>query len=335
MKKRFVMMTAAAVTAALCCPNLSAYAEEAPYADAAALCESWGDDSQPDYVTGVWTESGETDHLVIGLVPGEQGKNGMDEILLQIEDDESASFVWQRYSMRELKEIMDEVTNQMPHVPGLYACAIHESENCVVISAELASPSPELEKMMSCWEMAYGSAVRFEQGSPATPMSDEPFVPDYDPNEYDGLTGEYWEIGAEDVPAAEGTAPEGEIIYDGATAGTDDRIIGAESRRVPGQNRREQPVTVKPVLQETAQSDSANRMLWIACGAVLLAGAGVLVFGILRRRSAARQTSAGTVQTGSASSRRQTEQLIREQEPDLPGDLKSRIMERVHSEHDA
>ena len=67
MKKQLVMITAAAITAAVCCPVLHASAEEAPFADAEALYESWENASEPgedeyysasgypDYVCGVWT----------------------------------------------------------------------------------------------------------------------------------------------------------------------------------------------------------------------------------------------------------------------------------------
>lgn len=348
MKKCFVM-TAAAITAALCCPVLQAYAEEAKFANAAELAESWNENSvpekneyysaagYPDYVCGVWTNTGEADQLVMGLVPGEAGEKGKAEILSLIEDDSSVSFVTQQIPYEKLMDIMNDLTGQMQQVPGFYACGVLDDKNCVIASVELESPSPGLQKIMQYCAEVYGSAVIFEQGSPVEPTTDdEPFVPDYDPNEYDALTGEYWEIGAEQsseviydgaivpkVGMADDSTPGGPVIADGAV------IRENDSKPAPDHNRHEAPVTVKPALNSTEQSSSYSRLLWVLSAVVLLAGAGAVVFGVLRSRSAARRTTAGTVQTDSVSSVKQTEQMIRENAPELPEHLKAQIMEQV------
>ena len=348
MKKRF-MMTAAAMAAVLCCPVLQAHAEEAKFANAAELVQSWDEGSVPeadayyaaagfpDYVCGVWTNSGEADHLVIRVLPGEIGEKGKAEILSLIEDDDSVSFVTQQIPYEKLMDIMNDLTGQMKQIPGFYACGILDDKNCVIASVELESPSPGLQKIMQYCTEVYGSAVIFEQGSPVVPTTDdEPFVPDYDPNEYDALTGEYWEIGAEQSS---------EVIYDGAVVPKDGMaddglpgspvladgavITGIDSKPAPEHNRHDAPVTVKPTLNTSEQSSSYSRLLWVLSAAVLLAGAGAVVFGILRRRSAARRTTAGAVQTDAVSSVKQTEQMIRENAPELPEHLKAQIMEQV------
>ncbi len=324
MKKRYLVSVIAACTAAFCLPAMSAHAEEAAFADAGALVQSWGEE-YPDYVCGIWSENGDLSQLVIGILPGEAGEKGRQTVLEQIENDDSVRFVTQQHSHTELSCIMEKLTAYMQEqkVPDLYACALDDQDNCIRAEVNLENPSPALKDFMAWCTEQYGDAVVYEQGSPVTASVEVDSVV------MDGAAEEQIICGETPVE------PVMEIGADAEYSGSDDTItIGAvmtdgEGKPLPNHNRHDQPVIAKPSLQNTEQSSSYTRLLWVVSAAVVLAAAGAVVFGVMRHRSAARQTSAGTVVTGGESSRKQTERLVREQAPELPDGLKDRIMQKA------
>ena len=73
--------------------------ENGLYANAGALYQAWFANGNgesypyPDYITGVWSSDGTIDNLVFGVLKGYDMEKAKAEILAQIENKDSASFV--------------------------------------------------------------------------------------------------------------------------------------------------------------------------------------------------------------------------------------------------
>ncbi|MBR3268133.1 MAG: hypothetical protein IKI58_05305 [Oscillospiraceae bacterium] len=350
MKKQFVISVLTACTAAVCLPVLSASAEEAAYSNAYALVQSWAED-YPDYVCGVWTETGDVDQIVIGVIPGEEGEAGKRLILDQIQNDDSVSFVTQQHTMSELRAIMDKITAIMQEgkIPDLYACGVYDDENCVHVSADLENASPELKEFTAQCAEKFGDAVVFEQcsGIEAAVATDEKtvFVRDY-PEDMDALPQEpilcygdedsesdiVMEIGADSAVVQEKI----EFFGDENTAKDDTITIGAimtdkDGKPLPADAQHNQPVHAMPKFQNTETTSSSGRIIWAVCGFGLLLAVGITGV-ILRQRRTARQTNTGAVITSGSGSAKATERLVRESAPEPPKELKDKIMEQVKQE---
>ena len=347
MKKRFVMtMSAAVFAAAMSVPAIVASAAKI-YHNPKVMVRDWGMTGYPSYVCGVWTETGETDELVIGIVPGEEGEQGKAEIRAMLEDPDSVTFAEQQFSHDTLHTIMKKMNSywEEKKVPDIYSWGVYDKENCIRVSCNLEAPSGELKEMMDYFAK-FDGAVVFEQGEPVRLMTDgieesesSEFVPDYDPEIYDGLPADSvpeWNSAAQDDyilgedvgaerdntitigaidPNDVGGTPEGEI---GAVA--DGEIYtGAEA-----------PVAVGGLDSGLQSNDRNNAMLWVSCGigTVLLLGGGVWLVQH-KRRTAAMQTNTGAVVRAGHMTLKQTEQAVREQTPEPPEDLSSRIQARA------
>lgn len=79
------------------------------FADAAALFQYWEAFGYPDYVSGVWTATGGTAQLVIGITE-QGGEAARRELLALIENDASVSFVTQKYSYNYLRGVQEDIT---------------------------------------------------------------------------------------------------------------------------------------------------------------------------------------------------------------------------------
>ena len=347
MKKRFVMtMSAAVFAAAMSVPAIVASAAKI-YQSPTVMVRDWDMTGYPSYVCGVWTETGETDELVIGIVPGEEGEQGKAEIRAMLADPDSVTFAEQQFSHDTLYMIMKKMDAYVPEkkVPDAYGWGIYQKENCINVSCNLEAPSGELKEMMDYFAK-FDGAVVFEQGEPVRLMTDgieesesSEFVPDYDPEIYDGLP-------EESVPEWNGAAQDDYILGEDVGAERDNTItIGAidpnDVGGTPGleigasadgeiPDGAEAPVAVGGLDSGLQSNDRNNAMLWVSCGigTVLLLGGGFWLVQH-KRRTAALQTNTGAVVRAGHMTLKQTEQAVREQTPEPPEDLSSRIQARA------
>lgn len=261
------------------------------YPDAYALYQSWEGD-YPDGVSGVWSETGDTDHLVFGIAAGADAEQVKAMILEQIENQESVSFVDQNYSNDMLYGIMDSIA-ESPKVEGMYAWGLDQEQNCVSIGVDLENPSPELQAFMDEYTEKYGDAVQFYEcdgihltASEQPDEADTPPEPDSEWSEFRGDGDAAEDSGADseaeqsDPDAEYAVAEEDTLDFGGVQ---DDYTIGAVGAAG---------------LESTSQKQHTFRLVYLVAGLLLLGGIG----GILLRRRAQRlvQGNTGKVQSVSA-----------------------------------
>lgn len=121
------------------------FASEVPkFRIAYELLDYWygiyGEEMYPDYICGVWTETGSAENMVFGITKDEKGEEGKEEILNMIEDDSSVSFVYQSYSYRELKKVQEEITEYLDFDKGIYGCGIYDNQNQIGIDININNP---------------------------------------------------------------------------------------------------------------------------------------------------------------------------------------------------
>ena len=93
-------------------PVRAAAGETGIYENAGALYEAWvSGNCVPDYITAVISTDGGTDNLTFGLVEGNAGEQGRQEILDLVRDDASITIMYQTYSRNELDRILDSNNN--------------------------------------------------------------------------------------------------------------------------------------------------------------------------------------------------------------------------------
>ena len=340
MKKRYVMcMSTAAIFAAISVPAIVASAET--YADSAQMVQDWHKNGYPSYVCGVWSETDQTNHFVIGIVSGEEGENGKKEILSQLSDPDSISFVTQKFSHDMLGAILMKIDAYMREhnaTQDVYRWGIDEKENCIRVGCNLDTPSESLKKMMSYFTHYDGSVI-FEQDSASetSQMNESRFVPDYPTDTMDGLPAEIT------ADASSQASPDDPLKWSEESGADKDNTycIGAI---VDGQSAEGSPNmeigadtygTAPPVLAGTfdsgnSQNSTSKTVLWTACGiatALLLGSAAVLFY--WKRRANAMQTNTGTVIHSGKMSRKQTENAVREHTPEPPERLRKEIWDTM------
>ena len=214
--KRWIMILC--MTLSLLLPCVTAEAVTV-YKNAYALYSvGWGGGyPYPEGVTGVWSETGSLDKLVIGIAADADVEQLKADILAQIEDKDSVSFLVQDYSYELLHEIYGSLGGEREKygAEDVYTWGIHENENGVKIGADIENPSPELEAFMAECKEKYGDAVQFYECEGVSPT--EAVVPiEAVPQEGDVTDTPQLDIGGEpdtdavtieetdeDVPAAE------------------------------------------------------------------------------------------------------------------------------------
>lgn len=121
----------------------------APYKTMADLYQAWYADYNdgcpyPDYVCGVWTDTGGMDVLTVATTKDEAGISGQEEILALIEDDNSVKFTYQSYPACELWALQDEIFAEMGGESPIISSGIDEMNN--VVSVGIKRDSPDAEK---------------------------------------------------------------------------------------------------------------------------------------------------------------------------------------------
>ena len=139
----------------------------AKYLDMGELYQSWFGDRKykyfyPDYVCGVWTETGDMSELVVAVTNDEKGNAGKEEILSLIENDDTVKFVYQNYSYTELRDIQEELSPLMSD-NGVYSLGVDEMNNRV--SMDVNMEHPNIQSFMEKCYGQYGDKVCFKAGS--------------------------------------------------------------------------------------------------------------------------------------------------------------------------
>ena len=116
----------------LCICSVMVSAEEGGiYENAGQLYEAWvSQGGVPDYISGVWSTDGGYVNLTFGVVKGEAGEQGKQEILALVRDDSTVSIVYQTYSRNYLYRIQREIEDAYFEAGlGLVTAGVMEMEN--------------------------------------------------------------------------------------------------------------------------------------------------------------------------------------------------------------
>lgn len=105
--------------------------EEGVYENAGQLYEAWmRQGGVPDYISGVWSTDGGSVNLTFGVVQGEAGEKGRQEILALVKNDATVTIVYQTYSRNYLYQIQKEIEEvSFEKGLGLVAAGVLEREN--------------------------------------------------------------------------------------------------------------------------------------------------------------------------------------------------------------
>ena len=144
---------------------VTAFAEDGGiYENADQLYQAWcSQHGFPDYISGVWVTDGNREHLTFGLVKGEAGEVGRQEILDLVKDDSTVTFVYQTYSRNYLWRIKDAIVDAyFLKGLGLVTAGVRERENRLYLEVhrDFAENADTLEMIRQVTEQ-YGDTVRF------------------------------------------------------------------------------------------------------------------------------------------------------------------------------
>ena len=149
----------------LCICSVMVSAEESGiYENAGQLYEAWvSQEAVPDYISGVWSTDGGTKNLTFGVVKGEAGEQGKQEILSLVHDDSTVTIVYQTYSRNYLHRIQREIEDVYFKAGlGLVAAGVMEMENklCFEVHTDFAD-NLNTQAMIQHVTEQYGDAVYF------------------------------------------------------------------------------------------------------------------------------------------------------------------------------
>ena len=149
----------------LCACVVTVFAEDGGiYANAEQLYEAWhSQGGVPDYISGVWSTDGSRENLTFGVVEGEAGEAGRQEILELVKDDSTVTIVYQTYSRNYLYEIQEAVVDAyFGKGIGLVTAGVSEYENklCFEVHTDFADNADTLAMIRQVTEQ-YGDAVDF------------------------------------------------------------------------------------------------------------------------------------------------------------------------------
>ena len=140
--------------------------ENGIYESAGELYEAWmRQNGVPDYISGVWSTDGGSVNLTFGLVSGEEGMRGQQEILLLVRNDATVTIEYQKFSRNYLYQIQKEIEDTYftnANSLGLVAAGVKERENrlSLWIHADYMD-SEETQEMIRKTTAQYADAVTF------------------------------------------------------------------------------------------------------------------------------------------------------------------------------
>lgn len=134
------------------------------YDTAGKLYEAWiSQGGVPDYISGVWSTDGSMNNLTFGVVMGESGEKGQQEILSLVRDDSTVTIVNQTYSRNYLYQIQEELVDAyFDKGLGLVTAGVYEQENKLLfeVNAAFSDNADTLALIQQITEQ-YGDAVSF------------------------------------------------------------------------------------------------------------------------------------------------------------------------------
>lgn len=134
------------------------------YETAGELYEAWvSQGCVPDYISGVWSTNGGTTHLTFGLVKGEAGELGKQEILALVRNDATVTIVYQTYSRNYLYRIQEEAVDRyFGKDLGLVTAGVDEYENKLYFEVHVDfAENADTLAMIQALKAQYGDAVDF------------------------------------------------------------------------------------------------------------------------------------------------------------------------------
>ena len=162
MKRFFVLAMCILV---LCSGSIISSAEEVgTYENAGELYAAWtSQNCVPDYITGVWSSDGGYKNLTFGVLKGEAGDLGKQEILALVRDDSTVSIVHQTYSRNYLYRIQEEVVDAyFEEGLGLVTAGVMEKENKLRFEVHTDfTDNVDTQAMIQHVTEQYGDAVYF------------------------------------------------------------------------------------------------------------------------------------------------------------------------------
>ena len=149
----------------LCSFPVKAAAEETGiYENAGALYEAWvSGNCVPDYITAIISTDGGTDNLTFGLVEGDAGECGRQEILDLVRNDDTVTIMYQTYSRNELDGILDEIVSEyFAQDLGLVTAGVYEGANKIILEVKTDyAENPDTLQMIRDVTVRYGDRVSF------------------------------------------------------------------------------------------------------------------------------------------------------------------------------
>lgn len=146
------------------CSVMVSAEENGIYENAGQLYEAWVSQGDiPDYISGVWSTDGGSENLTFGVVKGEAGEQGKQEILALVRDDSTVTIVYQTYSRNYLYRIQREIEDAYFEAGlGLVTAGVMEMENKLrfEVHTDFADNADTLA-MIQQVTAQYGDAVYF------------------------------------------------------------------------------------------------------------------------------------------------------------------------------
>lgn len=259
----------------------------------------------PDYVCGVWTETGDMSELVVAVTKDEAGEAGKEEILSLIENDDSVKFTYQSYPYKELRQVQEEISQFMGDESGIYGIGVHEMDNKVHANIDMSNPNAEvyIKKLLA----AYGDMLVFEAGN--------------------GITLDAAAVGI--IDNAGGYGVDGGAVLTEETGGG----IYATGINADGGYQDTPAVTMEELgITATitpAPASGPDNKLWIfaVCAAAIIVLGAVIAFAV--NKSKAKQTTAGILADGGRLTVSDTEAIVRKTEEKPSGDILGGVMAEI------
>lgn len=276
----------------------------AKYLTMGDLYQSWFENAEyeyayPDYVCGVWTETGDMSQLVVAVTKDEAGEKGKEEILSLIENDDSVKFTYQSYSYKELRQVQDEISVYMGDESGIFGLGVYEMDNKVHAVIDMSNPNAEgyMKKFLG----QYGDMLVFEAGSGITyDCQSEGFVDSaggYDMG-YTEETGNTLTIGGYDMGGGASDAPAVTMEEMAITTG------------------------ITP-----ASAPDNNTWIFVVCVIAVLVIAVAVAVAVNKGR--AKQTTAGIVSDGTRLTVSDTERIVTESRETPERDILKAVMDEI------
>lgn len=158
MKKLFSLFIAVLMVFALA---FTASAEE-KFEKMKDLNNYWAEnDAYPDWLCGIWTETGSLDNLVVSVLDTDEGNRGKQEILGLIEDDTSVTFTYGQYSRNYLVGVKDSFTYEQFQKLGLSYTAFLDAENRIELGVLYEKrDDPDVQKSLKELKAQYGDIFK-------------------------------------------------------------------------------------------------------------------------------------------------------------------------------